>query len=119
MDPERPEFALLAARPGAEISAFDCAADGNTLLLGDNEGNVEVADARAPDGAGAAAVNLHDRKLNTLHVSYRRRGCTCVGVCRACWLNRHRTRWLLLSNAPLFVPLLAAMQPHQELSFSW
>lgn len=84
MDPARPEFALLAARPDAEISAFDCAADGATLLLGDNEGNVEVADVRAPDGKGAAAVNLHDRKLNTLHVSCpaQEPGTPC-GVCIA------------------------------------
>ncbi len=68
LDPARPEFGLSAVRPDAELSAFDCSVDGHTLLLGDNEGNVEVADARAPDAKGVPPVNLHDRKLNTLHV---------------------------------------------------
>ena len=68
MDPHRGEFELLAARDDAEFSAMDCTADGNVMLLGDNEGNLEVLDARQPSPA-SSSVNLHDRKLNTLHVS--------------------------------------------------
>jgi hypothetical protein len=68
LDPGRGEFELLAARDDAEFSAMDCTANGSVLLLGDNDGNLEVLDARQP-GPAAKSVNLHDRKLNTLHVS--------------------------------------------------
>ncbi len=49
-----------------EFSAFDCTADGGCMLLGDKDGDVEVADAR--EAAKGTSINLHDRKINTLHV---------------------------------------------------
>lgn len=67
LDPAQGEFELLALREENEFSAFDCTADGNSMLLGDKDGDVEVVDAREP-GKGTS-INLHDRKINTLHVS--------------------------------------------------
>ena len=67
MDPQRGEFELLLARDDAEFSAFDCTLDGTVLFLGDNGGNFEMVDTREKSKE-SASVNLHDRKLNTLHV---------------------------------------------------
>ncbi len=66
MDPAQGEFELLAVREDAEFSAFDCTVDGNSMLLGDKDGDVEVVDARDP--SKGTSINLHDRKINTLHV---------------------------------------------------
>ena len=68
MDPLRAEFELLLARDDTEFSAFDCTLDGRILFLGDNEGNFEMVDTREKADR-SNSVNLHDRKLNTLHVS--------------------------------------------------
>ena len=68
MDPRRGKFELLAAREDTEFSAFDCTLDGRTLFLGDNDGNFEMIDTREKADK-RDSVNLHDRKLNTLHVS--------------------------------------------------
>ena len=67
MDPQRGEFELLLARADAEFSAFDCTLDGTVIFLGDNGGNFEMVDTREKSEK-SASVNLHDRKLNTLHV---------------------------------------------------
>ena len=67
MDPQRGKFELLLARDDAEFSAFDCTLDGTVLFLGDNGGNFEMVDTREK-AEKSASVNLHDRKLNTLHV---------------------------------------------------
>ena len=67
MDPQRGEFELLLARDDAEFSAFDCTLDGAVLFLGDNGGNFEMVDTREKSEK-SSSVNLHDRKLNTLHV---------------------------------------------------
>ena len=67
MDPQRGEFELLLARDDAEFSAFDCTLDGTVLFLGDNGGNFEMVDTREKSEK-SSSVNLHDRKLNTLHV---------------------------------------------------
>ncbi|BDA42654.1 WD repeat-containing protein 76 [Coccomyxa sp. Obi] len=66
MDPAQGEFELLAVREDSEFSAFDCTADGNSMLLGDKDGDVEVVDARDP--SKGTSINLHDRKINTLHI---------------------------------------------------
>lgn len=66
MDPAQGEFELLAVREDSEFSAFDCTTDGNSMLLGDKDGDVEVVDARDP--SKGTSINLHDRKINTLHV---------------------------------------------------
>lgn len=71
LDPAAGQFELLVVREDAEFSAFDCSADGTALLLGDKDGDVEVLDARAPS-AKSASLNLHDRKINTLHVRWPR-----------------------------------------------
>ena len=68
MDPQRGEFELLLARDDTEFSAFDCTLDGRILFLGDNDGNFEMVDTREKADK-SNSVNLHDRKLNTLHVS--------------------------------------------------
>lgn len=68
LDPQRGEFELLLARDDAEFSAFDCTLDGSVLFLGDNGGNFEMVDMREKADA-SRSVNLHDKKLNTLHVS--------------------------------------------------
>ncbi len=68
MDPQRAEFELLLARDDTEFSAFDCTLDGRTLFLGDNDGNFEMVDTREKADK-SNSVNLHDKKLNTLHVS--------------------------------------------------
>ena len=68
MDPQRGEFELLLTRDDAEFSAFDCTTDGRMLFLGDNGGNFEIIDTREKADK-SSSVNLHDRKLNTLHVS--------------------------------------------------
>ena len=68
MDPQRGEFELLLARDDAEFSAFDCTLDGRVLFLGDNDGNFEMIDTREKADK-SDSVNLHDKKLNTLHVS--------------------------------------------------
>jgi hypothetical protein len=69
MDPHRGDFELLVARDDAEFSALDCTMDGNIMLLGDNDGNLEVIDTREPS-TNPKSVNLHDRKINTLHVGF-------------------------------------------------
>lgn len=68
MDPQRAEFELLLARDDTEFSAFDCTLDGRVLFLGDNDGNFEMIDTREKADK-SNSVNLHDKKLNTLHVS--------------------------------------------------
>lgn len=42
-------------------------ADGNCGILGDNDGNLEVWDRR--EEGRQEAVNAHDKKINTIHVS--------------------------------------------------
>ncbi|CAL5219832.1 g1745 [Coccomyxa viridis] len=67
MDPQRAEFELLLARDDTEFSAFDCTLDGRVLFLGDNDGNFEMIDTREKADK-SNSVNLHDKKLNTLHL---------------------------------------------------
>ena len=43
-------------------------ADGNCGILGDNYGNLEVWDRR--ERGRQEAVNVHDKKINTIHVSW-------------------------------------------------
>ena len=43
-------------------------ADGNCGILGDNDGNLEVWDRR--EAGRQEAVNVHDKKINTIHVSW-------------------------------------------------
>ncbi|KAK9823208.1 hypothetical protein WJX72_001110 [[Myrmecia] bisecta] len=67
LDPGPGAYELVLSSDDAEFSAFDCLADGNTGFVGDKDGNLDVFDVRARKLAHEG-VNIHDKKINTLHV---------------------------------------------------
>ena len=57
----------LAYSDDSDFSALDTTADGRTLLIGDNFGDLLRVDTRAPTDK-AKPLNLHVKKVNTLQV---------------------------------------------------
>eukprot|EP00884_Botryococcus_braunii_P002941 jgi/Botrbrau1/12648/Bobra.67_1s0014.1 len=67
LDPSAACFSLGLADEESEFSAMDVTADSRSGFVGDKDGNLEVLDFRAAKCV-QAALSLHDRKINTLHV---------------------------------------------------
>ena len=105
LDPAAGSFQLVLSDEEAEFSAFDCTADGATAFLGDKDGNIEVLDVRAGKTV-QEGVNLHPKKINTVHVSQPRCRLACTAAfptpsgylgsfwpwsacCRSCMQHRH------------------------------
>lgn len=71
LDPAAGSFQLVLSDEDAEFSAFDCTADGNSAFLGDKDGNIDFLDVRAGKTT-QEGVNVHPKKINTIHVSSQR-----------------------------------------------
>ncbi len=66
LDFEKGMFELVYSDE-SDFSALDTTADGHTLLIGDNFGDLLQVDTRAPADK-AKPLNLHAKKVNTLQV---------------------------------------------------
>ena len=72
------KFQLTISSEDAEFSAMDCTADGNVVFLGDNDGDVHIYDIREASGKSRGSpVELHNKRINTIHVSETTFSATC------------------------------------------
>ena len=73
LDPSTASFEVVVSSEEAEFSAMDVTADGNVAILGDNDGYLHVFDIRENKGSQRGKeAELHNKRVNTLHVSHSR-----------------------------------------------
>lgn len=68
LDAERSVFTLAWGDEEMEYSCMEVSPDGATCWLGDKDGDLDIVDLRAGKRVNAKPLQLHNRKLNTLHV---------------------------------------------------
>ena len=82
LDIEKGVFDDIVTDEDSEWSAMDSMKDTSCIYVGDKDGNVAGYDARTKEEV-VKGFSLHDRKLNTLHVSHPRlQPCDAKPICR-------------------------------------